>query len=369
MDNIWQPFPIEHHRHGGGDVTTPEQPELGDSDIDAIKRGHVPVVDLEAAASGDPATRSDIAAEVGAACESLGFLVVTGHGVPSETVDKLMSASWRYFNLPEDDKRRWMPPSPYVFRGYFPIQSSALAGSLDVETPPDLCEVFAVNRFDDPADAAAAGLSEGREGFFAPNIWPDVEGFRDAWTGYYRAMESLADELMALMARALGLEEGWFDDKIDQHISNLVVNHYPAQRTPPVEGQIRRGAHNRLRVAQHPVPRRQPRRPPGSATRWCVGRHPPRPGLVCDQSRRPDGRMDQRPLGIDHAPRGQPQTRVLRHVAHVGRVLPPTQLRRRDHLYPHLHHRRRSPALRTSDVGTMGSRQTLKVRLLTQAAP
>ncbi|MXZ79461.1 MAG: isopenicillin N synthase family oxygenase [Acidimicrobiia bacterium] len=224
-------------------MTTPEQPGQGDSDIDAIKRGHVPVVDLEAAASSDPATRSDIAAEVGAACESLGFLVVTGHGVPSETVQELMTASWRYFDLPEDDKRRWMPPSPYVFRGYFPIQSSALAGSLDVETPPDLCEVFAVNRFDDPADADAAGLSEGREGFFAPNIWPDVEGFRDAWTGYYRAMESLADELMALMARALGLEEGWFDDKIDQHISNLVVNHYPAQRTPPVEGQIRRGAH------------------------------------------------------------------------------------------------------------------------------
>ena len=122
-----------------------------------------------------------------------------------------MAASWNYFNLPEDDKRRWMPPSPYVFRGYFPIQSSALAGSLDVETPPDLCEVFAVNRFDDPADATAASLREGREGFFAPNIWPDVEGFREAWTDYYRAMESLANELMALMALALGLEEDWFD--------------------------------------------------------------------------------------------------------------------------------------------------------------
>lgn len=96
---------------------------------------------------------------------------------------------------------------------------------------------------DDPADADAAGLCEGREGFFAPNIWPDVEGFREAWTDYYRAMERLANELMALMARALGLEEVWFDDKIDQHISNLVVNHYPAQRTPPAEGQIRRGAH------------------------------------------------------------------------------------------------------------------------------
>ena len=224
-------------------MTTPGLPGQGDSDIDAIKRGHVPVVDLGPATTGHPAARTDIAAMVGAACESLGFLVVTGHGVASGTVHKLMTASWRYFGLREDDKRRWMPPSPYVFRGYFPIQSSALAGSLDVETPPDLCEVFAVNRFDDAADATAAGLREGREGFFAPNIWPDVEGFRAAWTDYYRAMESLADELMGLMARALGLKEDWFDDKIDQHISNLVVNHYPAQRTPPAEGQIRRGAH------------------------------------------------------------------------------------------------------------------------------
>ena len=162
-------------------MTTPGLPKRGESGIDAIKRGHVPVVDLEPATTGDPAARSDIAAQVGAACESLGFLVVTGHGVAGETVQELMTASWRYFNLPEDDKRRWMPPSPYVFQGYFPILSSALAGSLDVETPPDWCEVFAVNRFDDPADAAAAGLSEGREGFFAPNIWPNVAGFREAW--------------------------------------------------------------------------------------------------------------------------------------------------------------------------------------------
>lgn len=213
------------------------------SGIDAIKRGDIPVIDLAPGRSGDPAARAALAAEVGAACESLGFLVITDHGVDDSAIDSLLSTARSFFESSDDEKLSCLPPSPYVFRGFFPITTSALAGSLDVETPPDLCEVFAVNRFDDPDDATSAGVRDGREGFFAPNIWPGIDGFRDAWIGYYAAMESLSNELMALMALALGLDEHWFDDKIGEHISNLVVNHYPAQDTPPADGQIRRGAH------------------------------------------------------------------------------------------------------------------------------
>lgn len=224
-------------------MTMPNETPLSDSSLDAIKRGDVPVLDLSGATSGDTSTRAEVAHRLGNACESLGFLVVTGHGVPDEKVTALLTAAQKFFDADEERKRQSMPPSPYIFRGYFPIQTSALAGSLDIETPPDLCEVYAVNRFDDPASAVDAGLAEGREAFFAPNIWPDIEGFQSAWTEYYEVMGALADDLMGLMATALGLDDDWFTDKISQHISNLVVNHYPAQTTPPVEGQIRRGAH------------------------------------------------------------------------------------------------------------------------------
>jgi isopenicillin N synthase-like dioxygenase len=211
--------------------------------IDAIKRGDIPVLDISAAAAGDIDARAALAAELGSACESVGFLVITGHGVQPDAIDSLLGTARRFFESTDDEKMACLPPSPYVFRGFFPIKSSSLAGSLDVETPPDLCEVFAVNRFDDPAAADAAGVEPGREGFFAPNIWPDVDGFRDAWTAYYADMETLSNELMSLMAISLGLDDDWFVDKIDQHISNLVVNHYPAQDEPPADGQIRRGAH------------------------------------------------------------------------------------------------------------------------------
>ncbi|GIS91368.1 MAG: hypothetical protein CM1200mP20_14090 [Pseudomonadota bacterium] len=94
------------------------------------------------------------------------------------------------------------------FRGYAPAGHDALARSRDVRTPPDLCEFFAVNRFDDPEAARRAGLRQGRELFFSPNIWPrSPAGFRAAFEAYYAAMENLADQLIRLMALALGLEE------------------------------------------------------------------------------------------------------------------------------------------------------------------
>jgi isopenicillin N synthase-like dioxygenase len=62
--------------------------------------------------------------------------------------------------------------------------------------------------------------------------------------GYYRAMSELAQVLMRLFALGLGLEESFFDAKIDRHISRLRLRNYPAQLAPPLPGQLRAGAHS-----------------------------------------------------------------------------------------------------------------------------
>jgi isopenicillin N synthase-like dioxygenase len=56
-------------------------------------------------------------------------------------------------------------------------------------------------------------------------------------------MSDLATELMRLFALALGLDEHWFDDKIDKHITNLTLSNYPDQTVDPLPGQLRAGAH------------------------------------------------------------------------------------------------------------------------------
>jgi isopenicillin N synthase-like dioxygenase len=205
----------------------------------------VPVIDIAPYLDGtDPA---GVAAEVAGANEHLGFLVVTGHGVPEPLVRDVHEVAHRFFSLPTAEKVRYVPEVPWFFRGYEPVGGSALARSAGDETPPDLCELFRISRFDDPAVAEASGHRPGGDldYFFAPNIWPERPAeLREVLTRYYGALEALSASLMRIFALALDLPETYFDATIDRHITNLCLNHYPAQDTAPVPGQLRRGAHS-----------------------------------------------------------------------------------------------------------------------------
>ncbi|MCY4423248.1 MAG: hypothetical protein OXC06_09270 [Acidimicrobiaceae bacterium] len=205
----------------------------------------VPLVDLSGAFEPGP-RRDEVVDEIRRACEDVGFLVITGHGVSTEDIGRIDGAARRFFDLPQDDKMDLVCEVGNR-RGYKPLQSSTLALSRDKETPPDLAELYLVNRFDDREAARRAGLREGREEFFAPNVWPDsdmVPGFRESFLAYYAVMEDLAARIMGLMALALNLDEHWFDDKIADHVTGLAALRYPALDAAPLPGQFRRGPHS-----------------------------------------------------------------------------------------------------------------------------
>jgi len=76
------------------------------------------------------------------------------------------------------------------------------------------------------------------------NLWPsEPAGFAAAATAYYAEMEKLAAFMMRLTALALDLDEHFFVDKIDRHVSAMRLNFYPEQTTTPEMGQLRAGAH------------------------------------------------------------------------------------------------------------------------------
>ncbi len=56
-------------------------------------------------------------------------------------------------------------------------------------------------------------------------------------------MERVATTLMRIFAVGLGMDKHFFDDKVDRHITNFSVLHYPEQPKPPLPGQLRAGAH------------------------------------------------------------------------------------------------------------------------------
>jgi isopenicillin N synthase-like dioxygenase len=75
-------------------------------------------------------------------------------------------------------------------------------------------------------------------------VWPERPAdFKAVWQHYFVEMEQLSLRLLHVFAVALGLPETWFDDTVDLHLSNLAANCYPAQRTPPLPGQVRSKAH------------------------------------------------------------------------------------------------------------------------------
>ena len=76
-------------------------------------------------ATADAATRSALAAEMDHGLREIGFLLVTGHGLPPTTVAEALEALDGFFALPDGDKRRWTPPHPSVNRGYSPLGSEA----------------------------------------------------------------------------------------------------------------------------------------------------------------------------------------------------------------------------------------------------
>ena len=225
----------------------------------------VPIIDLESFRRGDDPDGATAQA-MAEACAQIGFLVVSGHGVDAEVIDDAQREARAFFHLPLDVKRRCQPPVSWYFRGYEPPGGSALAKSLGAETPPDLCELFRISRFDDPGNVAAAGGGPPElEYFYGANIWPDEPaGLRPALERYYAELETLAMTIMRLFAIGLQLPEEWFADKFDRHITNLCVNYYPPQHEPPAPGQLRRGATLRLRQPDGAAPGRCTRRARGA---------------------------------------------------------------------------------------------------------
>ncbi|MGK9232631.1 isopenicillin N synthase family oxygenase [Inquilinus limosus] len=200
----------------------------------------VPVIDLTPGAAGE-AVRRQVADTVAEACERVGFLVVTGHGVPAAVIDRAWAAAHAFFDLPEAAKRTVVMPRPGYPYGYSPVAGESLARSLGDRRPPDLKESFSIG----PADLTPPPESEDAVAFaWAANLWPaEPPGFRDAMLAYYRELSGLAGRLMRLFALGLGLPESFFDGRIDRAISALRLLNYPDQPVAPEPGQLRAGAH------------------------------------------------------------------------------------------------------------------------------
>lgn len=203
----------------------------------------VPVIDIGPYLRGTREGKSSVAKAVNQACQDIGFLMITGHGIAPDLIDRVDAAARSFFALPLEQKMEVKQPAPHVTRGYSAVGKEGLSYSLGEASPGDLKESFTIGPVDVPEDGYFRRPEAGQH--FAPNLWPTCpQGFQGSWVEYYRAMSGLSAKLMRIFALALELPEFFFDDKIDRHISCLRVISYPNQVDEPLPGQLRAGAHS-----------------------------------------------------------------------------------------------------------------------------
>ena len=209
--------------------------------------GGFPVIDIAAARQPEApnAARLEIVQQVASACEEIGFFAVTGHGVPGAVIADLVAQSYAFFDLAPAEKLAVRRPRPEQNRGYIAPGQERLARLRGDETPPDLKELYTIGPFDTPATPYFTGAAAYPS--FAPNLWPARPvGLRPALELYWHELDRVARTLCRIFAEALELAPGFFDDKVDRHISQLRIMHYPPPQAAPLPGQLRAGAHSDL---------------------------------------------------------------------------------------------------------------------------
>lgn len=205
----------------------------------------VPVIDLSGWPNGDAAQRRTIAAELDAACRTVGFLQVVGHGIPPAVIDEMQRATAEFFGQPESVKRASMSPKAEINRGYAGRGDESLSYSLGVERPVDLFEAFNIGP--EVVDETNPAIALERHRHFAANIWPDdTPSLRPALLAYWDEVSRVSYTLLDVFAAALDLPDGWFRPYVTHSTDTMRVIHYiTAPGDPdPTDGQQGMGAHS-----------------------------------------------------------------------------------------------------------------------------
>ncbi|MGN6603161.1 MAG: isopenicillin N synthase family dioxygenase [Ginsengibacter sp.] len=183
---------------------------------------NIPVVDLSDFTGEDPKLKEAFVQKLGKAYEEVGFVAVKNHGIPSDLIDDLYKKVQQFFSLPADKKKNYEIPELAGQRGYTSFGKEHAKGS----DAPDLKEFFQYGQTvpeDHPLKPE-----------YPDNVKVDeVQGFNETLYNAYRAFEKSGKSLLQAIALYIGLDEHFFDDKVEEGNSIVRAIHYPPITVEP----------------------------------------------------------------------------------------------------------------------------------------
>jgi isopenicillin N synthase-like dioxygenase len=201
----------------------------------------IPVLDLGPYLAGEPGARERAAAELGAACESIGFFFIAHHGVPQSLIDGAFAAAEQFHSLPLERKLAVRALEEPI--GYLPVggqtQRAELYGVRSKH--PDRSASFYIR------DEYSADHPDrlAKKPWVFDNRWPtDLPGFRERTLAYFAVMHALMTKLLPLQSLALGLPAEWLASHEGFKPMNCTLRllNYPP-RIAANEGQYGIGPH------------------------------------------------------------------------------------------------------------------------------
>ncbi len=187
----------------------------------------IPVVDLSKFVKGDKASRQDFVKELGEAFRNIGFVGVSNHGVPRQLISDFYKASKAFFALPVDLKGKYEIEGAAGQRGYTSFGKEHAKQS----EVADLKEFFQI----------------GQESRMKNVDVLEVPSFMDLGIKLFKSFEATGAALLRAIALYLGLEEHYFDSKIEEGNSILRAIHYPPITREP-ESAIRAEQHEDINL-------------------------------------------------------------------------------------------------------------------------
>ncbi|UFN47532.1 isopenicillin N synthase family oxygenase [Roseomonas sp. OT10] len=178
-------------------------------------RATIPLVDIGGLYSDDPAAKAAVAAQIGRACDEIGFFYAVGHHVPVEVIEAARDHAAAFFALPLEERLK--VKSDRNNRGYREMGDTVhKSGKIFARDSFDLG--FPVAE-DDPEVLAGTPL-------YAPNQWPDLPGFEAALTRYYTGTFEVGMKILEGFALYLGKEADFFSRQFSHPVADMVINHY-----------------------------------------------------------------------------------------------------------------------------------------------
>lgn len=191
----------------------------------------IPVVDLSEFTQGDSQKKYHFVEQLGKAFEDVGFVSVRNHGVPQELVDSYYTAIKKFFELPNEIKRKYEIAGLAGQRGYTSFGKEQAKGF----DSPDLKEFWQMGQTVEDDDPVKNDYPE--------NVSvSEISEFNELGRELYKAFEKCSIELLRAIAIHLGIGEFYFDKYVHNGNSILRAIHYPPITQEPK---------NAIRAEQH----------------------------------------------------------------------------------------------------------------------